>query len=615
MIANSSAAHERSRFVEDVLSYMTLDEKLGQLDLFHRPDDPALEQNIAAGRVGGVLDAKGPARLQTLATEHSRLGIPLLLARSPEPQELSPWALAAAWDETLAHAAGAAAAHAAIGHGFNALLAPGIAPDNTADDEAVQIAAREPHLTARLASAYARGAEGDGQDPRSAVLAVPGWRSAPNGDALAWSLGLVEAGGASAIACAALDPTAARRAGFSGLLVAECRRLLDLVSRQFDTTSARFAVEAAERAIEDGLVSEIEIDSAVRGVLAAKHAADLFRDPHRIVAPRPSVSTQGRDDLVRSTFVLLRNEAGLLPLSPVSDKVLVVGHAAGVGGACANALNRAGIGHSIAPGLAQRRDGESWDKPVSGDAFALSLTSDAARRADFTLVVLDDCHFAEAEGDRWRRPTAVVLDMLRGLSLAGARLAAIIATGVPVDLAESDQYFTAVLQCWRPVPGFEEALSDVLSGRSGPQGRMPANAGRYVFGHGLGFGESVISNYRLEAASQHLTATARISNSGAFAMRETIQIYARGEDRQLRLIAFNTVSLAPGEATTATFALGIEALGIVSDAGAKIIAPGPHEILLGKSMGRLLAATIDISPALARAMALREPSYLRLAAG
>lgn len=615
-MAADRLAHERSRFVDDLLSYMTLEEKLGQIDLFRHPEDPALEKAIIAGRIGGVAGGELPNRLQALATERSRLGIPLLLSSGAVDLALSPWALAASWDEDLARFAGASAARGAIRGGYNCMQAPRTGLSESDGAQKPHIAACEPYLAARLAAAFARGADGDGEDRRGAVLAMPTWTSIPDRNGLAWSHGLIHAGGVAAIDCPALNRDTAQRAGFSGILAAECRRIAEIVTRHFQGTSARSTLESAERVLADGPVSEHELDAAVRGVLAAKHALGLFRDPHRIVAPSAPGLGFGRDDQrVRGTFVLLRNEAGILPLSPVSDRVLVVGAADGVGAACGDALGRAGIGHSMAPGLAKRGGDESWGDPVPGDHFALSLTCDAARRADFVLVVLEDRHFSDNGDGNWRQPTVAVIAMLRGLSLAGVRLVAIVATAEPVDLADADQHFGAVLHCWQPVAGFEEALSDVLSGRFSPQGRMPVSAGRYLAGHGLGFGESVLSGYCLSARSHFVEAAVRMRNTGSFPMRETVQVYMRGADDSLRLIGFHHAMLSPGEDVSVTFELGLESLGTLGANGRFELAPGRYEIMVGKSKNRLLAASIEIPSGLARAMILRENGFLRLAAG
>lgn len=615
MTTDHRLALERGRFVDDLLSYMTLEDKLGQLDLFHSGDDPALEKGIAAGRIGGVSGASRPARLQALATERSRLGIPLLLASPSVDITLSPWALAASWNEDLARAIGAAAARDAIERGYNCIRAPWTSTAFGVAADSAHLIGSEPLLSARLATAFAEGADSDDDERRGAVLAVPAWVGAPDGDSLAWAQSIAHCGVVAAIDCPALDRDNAQRVGFSGILVSECRRIADILAGHFRQTSARSTIESAERVLADGPVSEHELDMAVRGVLTAKHALGLFRDPHRVVASA-SIALPRGEDRVRSTFVLLRNEAGLLPLSPVSDRVLVVGAADGAAAACADALGRAGIAHSLAPGLAPRRGQESWAVPVPGDHFAMSLTCDAARRADFVLVALEDRHFTEAGDGGWQRPTSALLAMLRGLAGVGTRLIAVIATAVPVELGDADQYFSAVLQSWQPVPGFEEALSDVLSGRFSPQGRMPAGAGRYPSGHGLGFGESIVSGYALHAESHQVLASVRVRNSGSFAMRETVQAYLRSRDgARLRLIAFQHAILAPGEEAAINFELGVDALGKTTPTGHPDLAAGRYEILVGKSVSRLLSASVELSAAQARAMMLRENGRLRLAAG
>ncbi len=607
--------HERERFVSDLLGYMTLQEKLGQIDLFHPVGDPALEQAVAAGLVGGVLGATQPMRLQTLATDRSRLGIPLLLAGSDPCCVLSPWALAAGWDEDLAHAAGAAAARDAIAAGYNCMQAPRTGPNTGGGRSTVHIASQDPYLSARLAAAFARGANGVRDDRRDAVLAIPACDplSLAGGDA--WSLDILGAGGVAALDCLALDDTSARRAGFSGILVSECQRIADAVARQFRVTSAPTTLEAAERLLAQGAVGEHELDAAVRGVLTAKHALGLFREPQRVLVPQLPDAQYGRDDhRVRSTFVLLRNEAGLLPLSPVSDRVLVVGAIDGAGSLCADALGRGGIAHSLAPGLAQRRQTESWDHPIAGDHFALSLTSDAARRADFVLVALDERHFTASLCSEWQRPTAAITTMIDGLATAGKRLIAIVATTEPVDLADIDRHFAAVLQCWDPRTGTEEALSDVLSGRFSPQGRMPASAGRFLAGHGLGFGESVISGLVLKRTERQFEASVKVRNLGSFAMRETIQAYTRSDEGRLRLVGFAHVMLEPGDEASVAVELRAEAVGVVTEDGRQDMRPGPLEIMVGKSAGRLLGANIEITPAMTRAMMRRDPGPLHLAA-
>lgn len=613
----AARSHETLRFVRDLVSYMALEEKLGQLDLLHAADDPALEQEIAAGRVGGVDGGLHAQRWQTLATERSRLGIPLLLTARPAPAPLSPWALAASWDEGLARELGTCTARAAITEGFNAFVGPRFAVAKSPLDRSLELAASEPHLVARIAGAYCLGAADRGAITVAQAHRVPGSSVCPA------SLILMRAGDPAAIDDAGLDPQGAERAGFGGILVAECARIREVVARQYATTRARSWLEAAERALEAGLLGDAEIDRALSGVLAAKHSLGLFRDPVRLVPGVGGDSDTGDSDVgggvvggatrIRGTMVLLRNEAGLLPLSPVSDRVVVVGPPDGAAPLCADAVGRAGIGHAVAPGLATRRPGESWAQPVPGDHFALALTRDAAKRADFVLVMLEERHFVDSGPAAWRAPGPAMMALLRALAPVGSRLVALITTEEPVVLGDADQHFAAVLQCWAPGEGFAGALSDILSGRASPQGRMPVTAGRYVFGHGLGYGETTLESYATALRSDHVTASVRVANSGSFAARETVQLFVRSANHEARLADFQHVELAPGEAAAVHFELGLEALGVLEETGRRALAPGPLDILVGKDNRRVLTATVDISPALARAIVNRDRGFLRLA--
>ena len=72
---------EIDRRVEALLTEMTLDEKIGQLNLVDSGD---LEELVRTGKSGALFNVVDPARvnrLQRIAVEESRLGIPLLFGR------------------------------------------------------------------------------------------------------------------------------------------------------------------------------------------------------------------------------------------------------------------------------------------------------------------------------------------------------------------------------------------------------------------------------------------------------------------------------------------------------------------------------------------------------
>ena len=71
-------------FVDSILKRMTLDEKIGQLNQMHCEDGSLLEDNARKGLVGSVMSITNPKdfnKIQRIAVEESRLGIPLINAR------------------------------------------------------------------------------------------------------------------------------------------------------------------------------------------------------------------------------------------------------------------------------------------------------------------------------------------------------------------------------------------------------------------------------------------------------------------------------------------------------------------------------------------------------
>ena len=88
-LAASAQKKDMRTFVDDLMARMTLEEKIGQLNLQVAGDittgaaqDTEVAQLIAKGQLGGVFNLKGVDKiraLQEIAVKKSRLGIPLLV--------------------------------------------------------------------------------------------------------------------------------------------------------------------------------------------------------------------------------------------------------------------------------------------------------------------------------------------------------------------------------------------------------------------------------------------------------------------------------------------------------------------------------------------------------
>src|SRR5215204_2688735 len=160
------------RRVDDLMSRMTVEEKVGQLNqLFYftqlmKPE--MMEPGIREGKVGSLLFVTDPAtinRFQKIAVEQSRLKIPLLFGfdvihgfRTIFPV---PLAMASSWDPALVEKAQEVAAREARAAGIRWTFAPMV--DIARDPRwgrIVEGAGEDPFLASRMAAAHVRGFQG-----------------------------------------------------------------------------------------------------------------------------------------------------------------------------------------------------------------------------------------------------------------------------------------------------------------------------------------------------------------------------------------------------------------------------------------------------------------------
>lgn len=162
--------------VKNLLSQMTLDEKIGQMVQVHGgyfKDQKDMEQMVRDGQVGSFLNVFGTARvnaLQKIAVEESRLGIPLIIGRDVIHGYKTifpiPLGIAATWNPEGARLACAIAAKEAKAQGINWTFAPMM--DVCWDPRWGRIAegyGEDPFMAEQFAVAMVKGFQGD--DPAS----------------------------------------------------------------------------------------------------------------------------------------------------------------------------------------------------------------------------------------------------------------------------------------------------------------------------------------------------------------------------------------------------------------------------------------------------------------
>ena len=176
LVAGCEKKSEMDKFIDDLMSKMTLEEKLGQLNLPSCPSEIVtgnemcenIIENIRAGRVGAILNTYGYDNIfpyQKAAVEESRLGIPLLTGLDVIHGHKTvcpiPLGLAATWNPAAIEEAARLAALEATADGLNWTYNPMV--DITRDPRwgrCAEGAGEDPYLGGVVAAALVRGYQG-----------------------------------------------------------------------------------------------------------------------------------------------------------------------------------------------------------------------------------------------------------------------------------------------------------------------------------------------------------------------------------------------------------------------------------------------------------------------
>lgn len=175
LTACSEPKSEMDEFVDDLMSRMTVEEKIGQMNLPVAGDivtgqakSSNISERIRKGEVGGLFNLKGADKIrevQRIAVEESRLGIPLLFGMDVihgyETMFPIPLGLSCSWDMEAIELSARIAAREASADGICWTFSPMV--DISRDPRWGRVSegsGEDPYLGSRIAEAMVRGYQG-----------------------------------------------------------------------------------------------------------------------------------------------------------------------------------------------------------------------------------------------------------------------------------------------------------------------------------------------------------------------------------------------------------------------------------------------------------------------
>ena len=357
-----------------------------------------------------------------------------------------------------------------------------------------------------------------------------------------------------------------------------------------------------KEALERRLITEMEIDHAVRHVLQLKEDLGLFENPYVDEAlAENGVGTPEHAQIAKKvaleSTILLKNN-GILPFGDQVRKVAVIGP---------NADNLYGqLGDYTAPqdpdrvvtmleGIRDKGRAVVVEEPRSADVIVLVVGGSSARDfktsyEDTGAAIVEETPSTMDCGEGYDRSSLKLLwgqeELMQRVYAMGKPVVTVYIQGRPLDMNLANAQSDALLTMWYPGMEGGAALADILWGDYNPSGKLPISVprsigqipvyysqpqtGDYVeesakplfpFGYGLSYTEFQYGDLRAEYVQKHDTVVevrGTVSNVGTCDGDEVVQLYVRDEQSSIvnagkLLKGFQRVSLKAGESAEVVF--------------------------------------------------------------
>lgn len=559
---------------DSILAIMTLEEKIGQLNLPAAGDittgqasSSNIAQKIKEGKVGGLFNLKSASKIrevQRVAVEESRLKTPLLFGMDVihgyETIFPIPLAMSASWDMDLMEKSARIAANEASADGINWTFSP--MTDISRDPRWGRVSegsGEDPFLGAQIAKAMIKGYQGDNLALNNTIMAcvkhfalygaaeagrdyntVDMSRVRMYNEYFGPYKAAVDAGvGSVMTAFNDVDGIPAsgnkwlmtdvlrKQWGFDGFVVTDYTAINEMIDhglgdlQKVSAMALKAGVEmdmvgegfltTLQKSLEEGEITEKQIDDACRLILVAKYKLGLFDDPYKYSDPERAkkelFTVENRKtarEIAAQTFVLLKNQGNVLPLQKKGTIALI-------GPLADNKENMTGTWSvaanfeksiSINEGLKKAVGGQAkivyakganvvadslmesrisiFGKPTYRDnRSAQEMIREAlhvSKDADVIVAVLGES--AEMTGEASSMSNIELPEnqrnLMKALLATGKPVVMVLLTGRPLALTWEEEHVPAILNVWFAGSEAGDAIADVLFGEVNPSGKLSA---------------------------------------------------------------------------------------------------------------------------------------------
>ena len=327
--------------------------------------------------------------------------------------------------------------------------------------------------------------------------------------------------------------------GFDGFVVSDATAVVEMVAHglgdlqevsalaiqaglDMDMNSDGF-VGTLRKSLDEGRVSEADIDRACRRILEAKYKLGLFEDPFKYLDPSRKATQTWTDEnrafareFARECQVLLKNDNAILPLDR-NAKVAVIGPFADskfemAGTWATSSHNNEFV--SIYEGIAEASNGKvskaegSWifnDKELEesikyglmkifapnmslptlhGTSKTVLMAEAVAKAAASDVIIACVGELNNMSGEGASRTDLGIPDaqkeLLMALKKTGKPIVLVLTTGRPLELTWESENMDAILVTWAAGAEAGHAIADVLYGEVSPSGKLTTSFPRSV---------------------------------------------------------------------------------------------------------------------------------------